>query len=276
VLFSARTRELVAERSAKDLGEYLLKGITSPERLYQLLEPGLGQEFAPLRVLPVVPDRRLTRLGKRPAGAGIEQLAWETRARLPAIHSARRLEVSELALALDAAARTSAAARRFTAGIDRRALDRRARAYRSMSGTSRRAADNLAQVERQLSALDLVEARSLSLDQAARRPTPDGAELERATAELDSAVTDADAALETSARRTRRTLRRGIRRLGDEYLVTTFDETGIEHVKAFETMREARAFKLAVETVAEHKKPVPSGLYPQSPDNPYGAYGDAP
>jgi class 3 adenylate cyclase len=126
VLFSARTRELVAERSAKDLGEYLLKGITSPERLYQLLEPGLGQEFAPLRVLPVVPDGRLTRLGKRPAGgAGIEQLAWETRARLPATHGSRRLEVSELALALDAAARASSAARRFTAGVDRRALDRR-------------------------------------------------------------------------------------------------------------------------------------------------------
>ena len=53
--------------------------------------------------------------------------------------------------------------------------------------------------------------------------------------------------------RERRTPRRGIRRLGDEYLVLTYDETGIEHVNTFATMREARSFQRVVR-LAEQRK----------------------
>jgi hypothetical protein len=187
----------------------------------------------------------------RPA---LEQLAWETRARLPAVSRAQRPEISELAAALDAAARSSGAARRFTAGVDRRALDRRAHTYRSMSRTSTRSSDSLEQVGRQLSLLDRVEAQSLLLEQAARRPTPDEAEIGQAIAALDAAVAEAQSAIGKSALHTRRTLRRGIRRLGDEYLVTSFDETGIEHVNVFGTMREARAFKLAADASRWHRR----------------------
>jgi class 3 adenylate cyclase len=279
VLLSARTRALVAERSAKGLGEYLLRGISVPERLYQLLEPGLYQEFAPLRALPAPEQRgRVPRPTRRTAGrSGLEQLAWETRARLPAIHRADRPAISELATVLTEAAQSSTRARRLTAGVDRRALDRRARTYRADRDTSRRAAEALKSVVRQLLLLDTVEERSLSLEQAARRPAPDREEIEQAIEALDAAVIEARAAIGKSDWRTRRTHRRGIRRLGGEYLVTTVDGTGIEHVNAFATMREARAFKFAIDASEKQKTLAYSRIFGTGKESAYGygsGYGD--
>ncbi len=53
VLLSEATRLLVTSRlpsgvSIKDLGSYRLKDITGPERIYQLVVPGLPERFAPL------------------------------------------------------------------------------------------------------------------------------------------------------------------------------------------------------------------------------------
>src|SRR3954447_5760649 len=53
VLASHATYELVAadeELEFRDLGEHALKGIPRPERIYQLLAPGLPEEFGQLRV----------------------------------------------------------------------------------------------------------------------------------------------------------------------------------------------------------------------------------
>ena len=255
VLLSARTRGLVAERSAKDLGEYLLRGISAPERLYQVLEPGLGQEFVALRVLPAGRERRRSPLRRRGSERlSIEQLAWAARARLPATPPAERASVSRLAASLAAAARSSATARRFSAGVDRRALERRWAAYRTMSGASRRASEAAETVERQLALLDAVQERAQSLDRAARSPSPSASEIERATAALEAAVVEARPAIGKAAARTRPTLRRGIRRLGDEYVVITYDETGIERVNVFATMREARTFRRAA-LLADQAKP---------------------
>jgi predicted ATPase/class 3 adenylate cyclase len=50
VLLSATTRDLVAgEIEMRDLGEHLLKDIDLPERLFQLVAPGLGTRFPPPR-----------------------------------------------------------------------------------------------------------------------------------------------------------------------------------------------------------------------------------
>ncbi len=50
VLLSRATRDLVADDvKTRDLGEHLLKDIEAPERLYQLLGPGLEQRFPPPR-----------------------------------------------------------------------------------------------------------------------------------------------------------------------------------------------------------------------------------
>jgi DNA-binding NarL/FixJ family response regulator/class 3 adenylate cyclase len=52
VLLSQATRDLVAgalDADLKDLGEHPLKGIERPERIFQLVVPGLPSEFPPLR-----------------------------------------------------------------------------------------------------------------------------------------------------------------------------------------------------------------------------------
>jgi class 3 adenylate cyclase len=56
VLLSLPTQELVRDQlpagtSLRDLGEYRLKDLFRPERVYQLLAPGLPVEFPPLRTL---------------------------------------------------------------------------------------------------------------------------------------------------------------------------------------------------------------------------------
>ena len=53
VLVSQATRDLAPEDEAfefRDLGEHPLKGIPRPERIYQLVAAGLGEEFGPLRL----------------------------------------------------------------------------------------------------------------------------------------------------------------------------------------------------------------------------------
>ncbi len=53
ILLSAATRELVGDGGAdavyRDLGEHRLRGLSKPERLYQVSAPGLDTEFPPLR-----------------------------------------------------------------------------------------------------------------------------------------------------------------------------------------------------------------------------------
>ena len=54
VLVSATTRELIRDDpppdvTLRDLGEHELKDMDEPERIYQLLAPGLEEEFAPLK-----------------------------------------------------------------------------------------------------------------------------------------------------------------------------------------------------------------------------------
>src|SRR6266536_2964351 len=60
VLVSEATRQLagadVAGIGFRDLGEHRLKDLAHPERLYQLLAPGLDEAFPPLRSLEVRPN----------------------------------------------------------------------------------------------------------------------------------------------------------------------------------------------------------------------------
>ena len=49
VVLSQATRDLVGDGfEVRDLGDYLLKGVPRPERLFQLVAPGLGFDFPPL------------------------------------------------------------------------------------------------------------------------------------------------------------------------------------------------------------------------------------
>jgi DNA-binding NarL/FixJ family response regulator/class 3 adenylate cyclase len=51
VLVSASTAALLASDELRDLGEHRLKDLTHPQRLYQLVIPGLETEFPPLKTL---------------------------------------------------------------------------------------------------------------------------------------------------------------------------------------------------------------------------------
>jgi predicted ATPase/class 3 adenylate cyclase len=62
VLISSSTRELVAgalpaDVALRDLGEHRLKDLDGPERLYQLVAPGLPAAFPSLRTMPARRDR---------------------------------------------------------------------------------------------------------------------------------------------------------------------------------------------------------------------------
>jgi CheY-like chemotaxis protein len=49
ILLSAATRNALPNAETMDLGEHELPGLPAPERLYQLLAPGLERTFPPLR-----------------------------------------------------------------------------------------------------------------------------------------------------------------------------------------------------------------------------------
>ena len=58
ILVSDATRPLIdhdEQFALRDLGEHRLKGLNRPERIYQLLAPGLEEEFPPLRTLDGAP-----------------------------------------------------------------------------------------------------------------------------------------------------------------------------------------------------------------------------
>ena len=68
IVLSQATRDLVGDAfEVRDLGDYRLKGIPRPERLYQLVAPGLGFDFPPLEAqrLGNLPLPRTPLVGRR-------------------------------------------------------------------------------------------------------------------------------------------------------------------------------------------------------------------
>jgi predicted ATPase/class 3 adenylate cyclase len=67
VLLSAATRELLGGFTVKNLGEFRLKDLTAPERLFQLVVDGVASEFPPPRSLNAtnLPTQPLPLLGRR-------------------------------------------------------------------------------------------------------------------------------------------------------------------------------------------------------------------
>ena len=68
VVLSQATRDLVGDGfEVRDLGDYLLKGVPRPERLFQLVAPGLGFDFPPLEAqrLGNLPLPRTPLVGRR-------------------------------------------------------------------------------------------------------------------------------------------------------------------------------------------------------------------
>jgi class 3 adenylate cyclase len=166
ILLSQSTRELAGDvlpsgTQLEGLGEHRLKDLPRPERLFQLIVPGLRSTFPPLkdvdrqeataspflgherelaaRVAHAVFDKT-RRLSKRAQSSqpGFAELAWEIRGL--ALEAPRELqaELGALGGKLFSLGRTGADFERYIAAVDRRLLERKLRESKEMAVVSRR------------------------------------------------------------------------------------------------------------------------------------------
>jgi hypothetical protein len=234
----------------------VLKGLAQPEQIFQLLEPGLGSKFPPLRVEEARQGRMggLASLVRRRREPTFEDLAWQVRGRMVGVDEPTRAALAALGAELFAAGRSDAEGMRLLARTDRRLLERRLREHEELGTLSRRAREQAAVVQAQLDLLGEIAdcRRALALRAARAREamnastaTAAGATLAAATARLDRALTRARAEIGSTALRLRRTRYPGVHRAGDLYAVPSIDEAGIESVPTFATFREAKAYRRA-------------------------------
>src|SRR6266540_2589491 len=89
VLLSQATRELLIDDpppdvSLRDLGAHLLKDFDAPERIYQLVVPGLPETFPPLKTVEAQPDTA-TRFDEQEVAEAVAALAARDRLRKRAL-----------------------------------------------------------------------------------------------------------------------------------------------------------------------------------------------
>ncbi len=263
VLVSESTRTLIGDDVAlRDLGEYRLAGLESPERLYQVVAPGLASDFGPLRAQP--PQRR--RRDRRRAPHDVMQVGWH-------VHDLRRVApaaltrpVETLAGKVLAAARLVADADRTLAAIDRDELARRVADHQARASVAPPVAQAAAELAAQLAALDrLPERRRAVADHVSRlaeqleslelrlRGAPRVGAAPALLEELDDLSNDlidrsrllaeTQAAAPPAPRvpigKLHRTRRRGIFRVGRAYVVLEADEHGAKYPKVVSSLAEA-------------------------------------
>ena len=202
---------------------------------------------------------------RRTARRGLADVGWDVRARLPAAPSGLRPELAELGGDLFTASRSVVAVDRYLARVDRKRLTRLLAEHAELGVLSKRAA---AEAEATATRIGLVDALTTARQGADERIDRIGVAVERLCARLDSGAEDnlstlvgeargdvralaaeLDRGLESAAAAVEargtltRTRCRGVYRRGDRYVVPYFDEVGIEHENAFETLAAARAFR---------------------------------
>jgi class 3 adenylate cyclase len=261
---------------AEDLFQLGVVGLPSdfpPLRTSQAAEPassGRERDLAAAVLRALAPRRPLGQLlgalaARRTAPRGLADLGWEARARLPRCPEPHRGELAELGGDLFSASRSLVAVDRYLARIDRKRLARRLTEHQELGVLSKRAAAEADATARQIALVDDLTAKRRRADERIERI---GAAVERFCTDVDSGSTahngtaladvrrdvraltsDLDRALEATsaavkaAGRLRRTRHRGIYRLGNRYVVQYFDEVGIEHEHAFDTIAAARTFR---------------------------------
>lgn len=260
ILISQTTRELVANgRELRDLGAYSLAGLPGPERIFQLVVPGLRSVFPPLRVGR---ERRrlhgrLPRLRSRQPT--LEATAFQARELLPRVAAPLQRPLAELGAAFFTGHRAAASADGLLRRIDRRRLTRRLAEQRKLAVLSERARQNVEALEARIACVERLRDRRQALaDLAGELPSaPDGAltpaavaslweRVTTATTQLDEAVARAASILDPPSFKLQRTHRRGVYRASGKYVVPFWDELGSERRKEFETLDEARAFRAAL------------------------------
>lgn len=260
VLLSQTTRELVAGAwELKELGAYSLAGLPGPERVFQLVVPGLRSEFPPLRVSAGRRRLREWRPRLRSRRRDLEATAFLARDLLPRVEVPLHRPLAELGAAFFAAHRAAVAADRLLSRIDRRQLARRLAEQRKPAILSERAGRTAELLEARIACVDRVRERRQALaDLAGEFPAAPGDALtvertaslrERvagATVLLDEAVGRAASALDPASFKLERTRHRGVYRSSGRYVVSFRDELGGERRREFELLAEARDFRTAL------------------------------
>ena len=274
ILVSQTTRDLVVGAAEmRDLGTYSMIGLADPERLFQLVAPGVRSDFpapraqsAERRRLRMRPPRR-----QRPQPT-LEEAAWQARKLLPAVTAELRQPLAELGAELFTAHRARRGAADFLAQVDRERLERRLSDQRELAVVSQQAALEVERLVERIASVDALAACMQALDRLATElPGTLGSSLtaaqiasltERTTAatgELDQAVTRTAAALDAASYRLTRTRHRGVYRTGHKYVVPCTDELGRERRREFHTLAGARDFRAALRqaerTGKEHAGP---------------------
>ena len=207
ILLSATTRDLVAEDAEfKDLGAHALPGLPQPERIFQLLTPGLRSSFPPLRAEGAEPGLLKKILPRTRARAPtLEEEAWRARALRAKVAGPRQEPLTELGAALFTAHRATIHADHLLSRIDRKGMVRRVHLQREAAVISPLARKEMLTLERRISSVEqLLESRQALAELAAELPGKlDESLAERgivslrervaaATAELDEALARAN------------------------------------------------------------------------------------
>jgi class 3 adenylate cyclase len=272
ILLSDTTRDLVAEDGDfKDLGAHTLPGLPRPERIFQLLAPGLRSSFPSLRAEGAEPGLLKKIL---PSGRGraptLEEEAWRARALLAKVQRPRQKSLTELGAALFTAHRAATQADDFLNRIDRKGLARRTDIQRETAGVWHGARDELLRLERQITSVDqLLESRQALAELASELPSKLDQSLEErgiaslrervaaATAQLDEALVHATRTLGPVSFKLQRTRHRGVYRSGRKYVVPFVDAVGNDRRREFSTRTEACQFREAIKRVKDAKRDIP-------------------
>ena len=224
-LVSQTTRELVATGSElRDLGAYSLAGLPHPERIFQLVVPGLRSDFPSLRVERAERHRLRGMLPRRRSRQPtLEETAWQTRRLLPSVATPLQAPLAELGAAIFTGHRAAAGADRMLAQIDRRRLTRRLAAQREMAVLSEHARQETESLEAQIDRVDrlldrrralanLAEELPSALDETltAERIASLRERVAATTAQLDEAAARAASALDPLSLKHERTRHRGV------------------------------------------------------------------
>ena len=275
VLASETTRALAVDAGVRfvDLGEHQFRGFARAERVFQLAAPGLAARFPSLataaatsfegeeRSLAAAAKTLVSRgrpkmpgaLRRRPSTARrLADASWNVRTLQGGLPERDRLELARALLVLS---RTANHADRRFAQLDRRELERKLAETRELGVVSRYAQKRAETLERQAALVDeLAKARAAldeRIDELERRASVvDTAECRALRAEVDAldrelgeALDRVDTEVGQVAERLHRTLHRGIYRQGDLWAIPYFDSGGVERVRRFDDLGEARAFR---------------------------------
>jgi class 3 adenylate cyclase len=162
VLVSESTRALIGDEVVlRDLGEHRLAGLERPERLYQVVAPGLGSEFGPLRAQRPVRRQR----DRRRTPRDLTQVGWRVHGLRAVAPPALSRPLEALAGKVLAAARLVADADRTLEAIDRDELAARLADYQACVSVAPHVAQAAAELAPQLVALDRLPERRRAVEE---------------------------------------------------------------------------------------------------------------